>query len=266
MNLNSFAHSDDPSPRLSDAPWVETVASGPAAVPTLRDAEVHVWYLRLGSDLPGLTGRGCCRDWLDEEEASRAERYRHPQAREAFVRTRAYLRWLLGQYLEMAPNAIRFTLNRHGKPRLAESQEDRGLVFNVSHSGNLALLGFARDSPLGLDVEQLRPRRQLEPLADYCFSAAERKRWRKLAPEQRLAAFVRYWTVKEAFCKATGRGITLGLKNVSVAADFQGFDSVPEGLGVADAWSLHTWDIGDYRCALVSRNPAATIIHFPVEP
>ena len=266
MNLNSFAQSGMPSPCRPDAQGGETVAPGPKRVPPLRDAEVHVWYLRLDSELPGLTATGCCRDWLDEEEASRAERYRHPQSRVAFVRTRAYLRWLLGQYLEILPNAIRFTLNPQGKPRLAGSQEDRGLVFNVSHSGNLALLGFARDLPLGLDVEQLHPRRQLEPLADYCLSAGERERWRELAPEQRLAGFVRYWTAKEAFCKATGRGITLGLKNVSVAADFQGFDSVPEGLGAADDWSLHTWELGDYRCALVSRNTAATIIHFPVEP
>lgn len=200
------------------------------------------------------------------EERARAERYRHPQAREAFVRTRAYLRWLLGQYLEMAPNAIRFTRNPQGKPRLAELREDRGLVFNVSHSGNLALLGFARDVSLGLDVEQLRSRRQLESLADYCLSTSERERWRKLPPDQRWPAFIHYWTAKEAFCKATGRGIALGLKNISVAADFQGFDSVPEGLGAADDWFLHTWELGDYRCALVSRNPAVTIIHFPVEP
>lgn len=266
MNLNRFAQAGKPNPCRADARGGATVATGSTRVPPLRDAEIHVWHLRLASDWPGSTALGGYRDWLDEEETSRAGRYRHPQAREAFVRTRACLRWLLGQYLEMPPHAIRLTLNPHGKPRLAGTEEDRGLVFNVSHSGNLALLGFARDLPLGLDVERFRPRRQLEPLAEHCLSAGERECWRKWAPEQRLAGFVRYWTAKEAFCKATGRGIALGLKNVSVAADFQGFASVPEGLGAAESWLLRTWDVGDYRCSLVSRNPAAAIIHFPVEP
>ena len=229
---------------------------GESGIPPLLPGEIHIWPLSLASGQPAaerLLKR--CRDNLDAVEMARAERLAHPAARRAFILTRGYLRELLGHYSGLSPPAIRFTYNPLGKPRLAESSEDQGLVFNVSHSGELAVLAFGQDLPLGLDVEQLRPRRRLERLAAYCLAASEFALWQTAAAEQRLAQFTRYWTAKEAFVKATGQGIAAGLDQVVIAEDFLGFAAVPSGDEPATDWLLHSWAWDAYCFALVYRKP-----------
>lgn len=234
------------------------------AMPELRPQEIHVWRLSL-RPAGGCAGQvpECGSDWLDAGERARAERYSRPSARHAFRLTRLQLRWLLGRYLGIAPDSVRFTGNAHGKPRLAATAEDAGLVFNVSHSGRLALLAFGWDTPLGVDVEGVQPRRDLARLAEHTLSASERERWRSDAPDAQLRQFTRYWTAKESLMKATGRGLALGLKQVTVAGGFTGFLAVPAPHGPASAWRLHDWLADGYQCALVHRRPDRTILFFP---
>lgn len=188
---------------------------------------------------------------LTESELGRAARIGSRDARAAFVLTRAALRQRLAEYLGVDPLSIRFDVNHHGKPRLIGTEENQGLVFSVSHSGRVALLAFARDLALGVDTERLRTRRGLDDLARHCLSDAELESWFIIPEAGRLEAFIRYWVCKEAFVKATGRGIALGLKRVEVRDDFTGFSRVPEGLGPADNWRLAEWRNGGQRQALV---------------
>lgn len=233
-------------------------------MPELRPREIHVWRLCLQ---PAEVSAGpvpeCGGDWLDAAERARAERCSHPAARHAFRVTRLQLRWLLGRYLGAAPESIRFTRNTHGKPRLAATAEDAGLVFNVSHSGGFALLAFGRDTPLGVDIEKVRPRRALARLAHHVLSACEWECWRSAAPDAQLRQFTRYWTAKEALMKATGQGLALGPRHVTVAGDFAGFLAAPSPHGPASAWQLHDWPADGYQCALVHRSPERTILFFP---
>ena len=210
---------------------------------------MHVWLLDL-DDRASLTEE-TCRVWLSPEEKTRAERFSHPIARHGFILTRGYLRALLGHYLGIAPGKVELTVNAHGKPRLLQARENEGLVFNLSHSGTVAALAFGLDIPLGIDIEHLRRRGDPERLASYSLSAVELDRWRLLGPELRDESFIHYWNAKEAFVKAIGRGITLGLKQVVVAEDFQGFQEVPIACEPASDWRLYQGQRHDYRYALV---------------
>lgn len=235
-------------------------------IPELRAADIHVWCLRLDSAPPACSDPAFSPDWLDAEEQARAERLAKPAARHAFIRTRAYLRGLLGAYLGVPPTAVRLICNAHGKPRLAGSEDARGLVFNVSHSGDRLLLAFAWDIPLGVDVERLRPRRDLERLAAYCLSAGELERWRRLPAERKLTDFTRSWTAKESFVKATGRGIALGLQNIALAEGGAAFAAVPLPYGPASGWVLRLWHAGEYQYALVHGQAERSILIFPNDP
>lgn len=218
------------------------------AHPPLHNATVHVWTLGLADG-----DRGHFWELLNPEERSRADRFRVPKAQEGYVRTRGALRLLLGRYLNRDPRNIALETNGHGKPRLAGSGDGEGLVFNISHSEDRALLAFTRDTALGVDLESVRPRHDLEGLSKMCLAEAERMRWEESGPEARLPEFIRLWVCKEAFVKAVGRGIGMGVKRAVVNAGFNGFLDIPSEYGTASDWRLREWATGDFRAALVFR-------------
>jgi len=173
-------------------------------MPLPEPDEIHVWLLWLDTENPTIND-AICRGWLDAEDLHRADQYVHPGARRGYLWTRGLLRRLLGRYLQCEPQAIRLASNAHGKPRLAATREDEGLVFNVSHTDRLAVLGFAQDRALGIDIEKPAPGRDWHRIADYCLSERERDRWQRTDAAQQGMDFRKYWTAKEALVKA---GIT----------------------------------------------------------
>ncbi|MFP4222159.1 MAG: 4'-phosphopantetheinyl transferase family protein [Phormidium sp.] len=168
------------------------------AVPPLLSHQVWVWRL-------------CLRDWpggIEDEsvltgaERERARRYRRQEDRHRFVLTRSWLRRLLGVYLDQDPAGLRVETTPEGKPFLAGFP----VLFNLSHSGDWALLGFCRDRPLGVDVEAHRSVPVLS-LARRFFQTSEVATLEGLPPAEQERLFFEYWTAKEAYLKATGEGL-----------------------------------------------------------
>src|SRR3954468_14605840 len=155
--------------------------------------EVHVWSVDLDRPAAHLAGA------LSEDELLRAAAFKVADGRRNFVATRGALRILLGRYLNDDPAALRFTAGPQGKPRLDPPQE---LQFNVSHSGGAGLIAVA-GTDVGIDVEKIAPRNDLPGLAKRVFTVSERE-----AISGEDLAFYRHWVAKEAFVKATGRGVT----------------------------------------------------------
>ncbi len=166
----------------------------------LEAADVHVWAARL-DDL----SEAALRSPLSADERTRGGRFHFERDQRRFVAARGLLRVLLGQYLEADPAGLCFGYGPQGKPFLEEHGE---LRFNVSHSGGLALLAFARGREVGVDVEQERPLPEWEDIAGRYFSAWEVAELRRLRADERGPAFFRCWTRKEAFIKATGEGLS----------------------------------------------------------
>jgi len=170
----------------------------------LGDRDVHVWRLALvqpDAVLPRL------RDTLSPDERARADRFYFERDRRSFTVVRGVLRSLLGGYLGHAPGALGFGYRAKGKPYLASPPTE--LDFNVSHSGDYALLGFTRGRALGVDVERRRDDfDDLTSLAEASFSPGELAVFRSLPPAQHVEAFFTCWSRKEAFIKATGEGVS----------------------------------------------------------
>jgi 4'-phosphopantetheinyl transferase len=206
------------------------------------DSEVHIYLLNLAAE----TDLSYAQAWavLNSEEQARAGRIRHELTQRAFVRVRASLRILLGRYLRVAPSSIRFAFGGKGKPRLAGSEPDCGLVFNVSHSGDLGLIALALDTALGVDVERHRYMPNKDGMAERCFAESELAWWRALPEALRALAFFDLWSCKEAFVKATGEGIALGLETCVV--DLHGppkLLAIPPNLGAVGEWRLNLLDL-----------------------
>lgn len=151
---------------------------------------------------------------LSRDESERVERMAAvPQRR--FVGARASLRRLLAAYLNKQPGAIRFAYGPSGKPSLAGPAASTGLQFSVSHTRDLALIGFC-GSVLGVDLEATRPIRDRERLESRFFSHAEVDWLGGLTVRERHSAFFGLWTIKEAYVKALGTGVAESFKTFEV--------------------------------------------------
>jgi 4'-phosphopantetheinyl transferase len=115
----------------------------------------------------------------------------------------------------------------HGRPRLVS---DSGwgatagggigpgqLAFSISHSGEFVGAAFATAPAVGLDVELVVPARA-EGLVDAVLSAAEHEDFDRTDPDRRGSDFFRYWVRKEAVVKATGDGLRVPLRDLTVSA------------------------------------------------
>lgn len=115
------------------------------------------------------------------------------------------LRRVLSHYLDLPPAEIRLARGDHGKPRLADPES--GLRFNLSHSGSLALVAVALGREVGVDVEKLKPERDLVALADRALEPEEAAAVRALTGADRARVFYDLWTRHEARLKCLGVGL-----------------------------------------------------------
>ena len=154
---------------------------------------------------------------LSDDERQRAARFVFPRDRRQYIVTRACLRVLLAAIVGDAPAALRLVYAPLGKPSLAPGSTSAPLHFNVSHSEDVAVIAAARDAPLGVDVEAVRPLPDMMDIASRFFTPAETDTIAAVPPHQRALSFFLCWTRKEAFSKALGDGLSLALDRYRVA-------------------------------------------------
>ncbi|WP_422553170.1 4'-phosphopantetheinyl transferase family protein [Methylovulum miyakonense] len=200
---------------------------------------------------------------LSTDEWARAESLSNPLMRLRHIEVRGRLRMLLADSLQQAPAQLRIARTGEGKPYLPDHPQ---LVFNISHTANYLAIAIARDCQLGVDIERCRPRANLAALVDKCFAEEEASYWYSLPDNQKQSAFYHFWTIKEAFVKATGRGIALGL-NQCVVNPLQPdkFLRLPDAYGAVEGWGIVGLELaakvgGDMLCgAVVADRPAVRV-------
>lgn len=166
---------------------------------------IDLWLVELDSSAhdAALPAPG---ELLDEAETARAARFHFERDRQRYLASHTALRHLLGRHTGQDPSALRFVTGRYDKPRLAAPDAP---AFNMSHSGRWALIGIGGRLPIGVDIEDPRPMDDLMPLAERNFSAGEYRALSTLPASERLDAFLRCWTRKEACLKAVGSGLSI---------------------------------------------------------
>jgi 4'-phosphopantetheinyl transferase len=180
----------------------------------LPEDEVQLWRVDLDA-IRGEESRWQGR--LSPDESKRALRFHFPSDRQRFVASRALLRTILAAYLDADPVNVEFSYSKKEKPSLAGGHATSGITFNLSHSGGIALYAFTRGREIGVDVEQVRGDFDVEPIARRFFSAQEQIHLNDLPKAERVEAFFRCWTRKEAYLKATGSGLSLPLSQFDVS-------------------------------------------------
>lgn len=156
------------------------------------------------------------------------------------------LRRVLGRYLDEAPEGIELAAGEHGKPRLA--REPERLAFNLSHSGELALIALTQGHEVGVDVELMKPERDLVALAERALAPEAAAAVRAAAEDDRVRLFYELWTRHEARLKCLGVGLA---RRPTWPAPAVAVEALPIDPGYAaavavagDALPVRCWTLG----------------------
>jgi 4'-phosphopantetheinyl transferase len=153
---------------------------------------------------------------LDREERNRLQRFHREKDRHLFAASRAFLRQTLSHYVKIPPDQLRFVVNRHGKPSLDRHSKDAVIHFNLAHASDLVVVAVSRGGEVGVDVERLDRDVNPQEIGDRFFSPEESADLRATPAAGRLLKFFQYWTLKEAFLKARGQGLSAALDRFTI--------------------------------------------------
>jgi 4'-phosphopantetheinyl transferase len=179
----------------------------------LQRSQVHIW--RVWLDAPSHQIE-TLKFNLSEAEIRRAEKFHFLKDRNRFLAAHNYTRQILGRYLDLAPEQILYTYNDHGKPDIDHKHAPGPLHFNLSHSDSVCLLAVSNEMQLGVDVERVKHKENIEEIAQRFFSPGEVEQLFAQPESHRDEAFFRCWTRKEAYIKAHGGGMSIPLDQFEV--------------------------------------------------
>lgn len=203
------------------------------APPTPR--EVHFWYL-VPEEVQGKMLFNAYKDLISPEEHMHVFEMKEKQLQKQALLARVLVRTSLARYTDgkINPKSLKFRKNTFGKPEVIWPFEKHNgnvwkpppLCFNLSHTSSLIACGVTTKSSVGIDVEEKgrRMNSNILKFARRYFSLPEIAWLEGIPdPERQLQKFVQLWTLKEAYVKALGRGIsgaplkdfTIYLKNLS---------------------------------------------------
>jgi 4'-phosphopantetheinyl transferase len=212
----------------------------------MRHRFVDVWQADLNQDAICLSKLTAV---LSDRERQRADTFQQPLLRNRYMAVRAITRHVLASYLSAKPADLQFTLGEHGKPALISDS----LHFNISHTDQLLLIAVGNLPDIGVDIELIKTRSNMGGMAKRCFAERELKIWQQLSEPQSQETFYRLWTKKEAFVKATGRGIALGLNRCEVEPQIAGqLISIPKEYGMASDWKITEISLVKGFCAALA--------------
>jgi len=180
-----------------------------SGIQILHPGEVHVWFA-VPEELPRESLREI-EGWLSPDEQLRCSRFQQMADRRRNLVGRALIRSVLSSYLQTDPKSLRFVENEFGRPELEPSAAYPRLRFNLSKTSGMVACCVARNHEVGLDVEDLRRSVDVTPLATRFFAPAETRDLLALPEHARRQRFFEYWTLKEAYVKALGAGLTIPL-------------------------------------------------------
>lgn len=152
---------------------------------------------------------------LSAVEQKQHGRFRFDDDRHTYMVAHALVRTTLGAMLGVPPQELGFEIGEHGKPELKHAAAG-DLRFNLSHTRGLVACGVTRTDDIGVDVEQIDRKLEIDNLAGSVLSEDEQAALVPLAGSAKRERFFRHWTIKEAYVKAIGRGISLPLRSLHV--------------------------------------------------
>ncbi|MBC6903984.1 4-phosphopantetheinyl transferase [Saccharophagus sp. K07] len=226
---------------------------------SLPDQSVHIWLV----DPTTITDPSLLAHYhqlMTADEHTKWERYRFDKDKHQHLVTRALIRHTLSLYQpSVAPADWRFEKNQHGKPSIVNPLE-KPLFFNLSHTQKLATIAVTHSALVGVDVERIKTVDQVRGLAERCFTEEENAYIFRGDADAVLWRFFKLWTLKEAYLKALGCGMSLSLQALSFSPKSTPiqvrFDESHDDN--AEHWTFRTWQATTEHLLSLAINIPAT--------
>jgi 4'-phosphopantetheinyl transferase len=148
---------------------------------------------------------------LSEPERAKWKRFVARDAQLQYLVSRALARTALSKYAAVPECAWEFETNRYGRPHVSKPQAARNILFNLSNTTGLVVCAVAIDCEIGIDVENIMRALDIDALAPAVFAPMELADVRRSPSGDRRERFFSYWTLKEAYIKGRGMGLSLPL-------------------------------------------------------
>jgi len=178
--------------------------------------EIHLYWIE-AADIQHYAADA----YLDAAEQQRAAAFKFEVDRQHYQAAHNWLRQLLSRYADVPPAKWYFSDNTYGKPFIANPSYTH-LQFNLSHTQGLIACAIRRDHAVGVDVEGHKVMHDLAALANYSLAQRERDYvFANTDSYQQQQRFFTCWTLKEAYIKALGMGLSCPLQHFSITLDKQ---------------------------------------------
>lgn len=177
---------------------------------SLQPGEIHIWFT-FPDEIHDTDLISAYKQLMIPEEQEKHRRFRFPRHRHQYLVTRALARTMLSRYTGIDPALLHFLNNRYGRPELMLSKEHPPVRFNLSHTEGLIACAVVLNRDIGIDAEDMKRRVVSLGLADRFFSEKEVHDLQQLPEDKRRDRFYDYWTLKESYIKARGKGLSISL-------------------------------------------------------
>ena len=178
-----------------------------SSLSALSTDSVDLWFIK--PDLLSTQHAQTLQKILSPIEAEHLLQFKNKNAQFVNLITRAISRLILSKYTDTEAEKLSFVRTSLGKPSLEANKNS--ISFNLSHNNQLIVMAVCVNDNIGCDIENPARKVNITSITRRYFSNEERNEITQLGEIQQRQRFFQYWTLKEAFVKATGKGISLGL-------------------------------------------------------
>jgi 4'-phosphopantetheinyl transferase len=153
-------------------------------------------------------------EYLAPEELIRLDSISSALKKEEFALGRSILKMLLSHYIKRPAREIRIVTQGTSKPFI-----NYPINFNIAHSRGHFVWALSRDQSIGVDIEYIRNRKNIDGLISETLCDNERRQISQSTREIKIESFYKAWTQKEALSKCLGLGLKIPFKELSIDLD-----------------------------------------------
>ncbi len=197
---------------------------------------------------------------LSKQEVARSERIRDQGKRREYLAAHILTHLMLAHFSVVGAADWHFVSGPHGRPEPAPDVGANGLRFNLSHTAGMVACAVTKDDAIGVDVEWLQRSNDLQAIAERKFSLSESACFGAARKQDRQQIFFSFWTLKESYIKAIGKGLLEPLDGFAFELETPSI-SFLNGQDSAESWDFDLFQPSPVHLVALclARTPGASV-------
>ena len=223
--------------------------------------ETHVLTVWL-CDVRGISGPDITylHRFLDPAERDFASRLKQRDTQKRYIASHALARDMMAELTGIEPDRLVYTVNENGSPAFKDTETGAHLPISISRTDGLVASAYCADIDFGIDIERCLSANADRQLVHSMFSEPEQQIFRDLDGAEFKEAFFKIWTLKEAYVKAEGLGLSLPLNDFAFSLEPLGIRFLPTDGRNKNDWAFMTQaPTSEHRLSVAARTRGARL-------